>query len=242
METEASLHAAFHPFSASHLAVLSVIVAFAATMITLARLRIFRVLRPMEIALGIGLILHWPFSIWLAYRYDMAGLANTLPLHLCGVAAFIGAYALFTFKREPCELIYFWGLAGTLQGLITPALRVDWPDPLFFAFFLLHGGVVTAALHVVFGRGITPRPWAVWRAFLWILVYAASVGLINAVLRRFDPWVNYGFLCEPPPTKSLIDYLGPWPWYVGSLVMLACVFFAVLDLPFVIQRRRARRK
>jgi uncharacterized membrane protein YwaF len=37
-----------------------------------------------------------------------------------------------------------------------------------------------------------------------------------------------------------MDVLGPWPWYVGSLVLLSLVFFVALDLPFVIQRWRKK--
>jgi uncharacterized membrane protein YwaF len=65
-------------------------------------------------------------------------------------------------------------------------------------------------------------------------VYAVTVGLLNALLGT-----NYGFLCAKPPTASLMDYIGPWPWYVGSLWLLGLVFYFVLNLPFVLQRRRA---
>jgi uncharacterized membrane protein YwaF len=50
---------------------------------------------------------------------------------------------------------------------------------------------------------------------------------INALLGT-----NYGYLCEPPRNPSLIDYLGPWPWYIGSLVILAVVKFWIYYLPF----------
>ncbi|MGE9267148.1 MAG: hypothetical protein ACQKBY_03545, partial [Verrucomicrobiales bacterium] len=47
-------------------------------------------------------------------------LDNILPFHLCDLAALICAAALLTRKDKLCELAYLWGLAGTIQGLITP--------------------------------------------------------------------------------------------------------------------------
>ena len=52
---------------------------------------------------------------------------------------------------------------------------------------------------------------------------AAANGLLDA---------NYMFLCAPPPTGSLLDYLGPWPWYIVGEELLALVVFAILLLPF----------
>lgn len=56
---------------------------------------------------------------------------------------------------------------------------------------------------------------------------------------------NYLFICHKPPTPSLIDALGPWPWYVLSLEGVGLAFFVIYYLPFGIgdliaaQRKRA---
>ena len=67
-------------------------------------------------------------------------------------------------------------------------------------------------------------------------IYALVVGGLNTLLGT-----NYGFLCAKPPTASLMDLLGPWPWYVGALWLLGLVFYLALDLPFWLQRRRRLR-
>ena len=48
------------------------------------------------------------------------------------------------------------------------------------------------------------------------------------------------FLRDKPGTSSLLDHLGPWPWYIGGAAALAIVLFAILDLPFRARRRPPR--
>lgn len=188
-----------------------------------------------ERVLAIALLINWLVSALARYLTGELNLQNALPFHLCDVAAFAGAIALL--RRDPlaAELVYFFGLAGTLNGLLTPALLQDFPHLTFFAFFLGHSGIVIAAVHVVAGMGLIPRPGAPLRMLGCILSYAAMVGAINGVLGT-----NYGFVCWKAPSPSLMDVLGPWPWYVGSLVLLSLIFFVLLNLPFVIQRWRKK--
>lgn len=224
----------FFPFCTSHLAALALTVLVLAVMIGLRR-RGLPWAALAERGLALVLLLFWPVSSLARYLTGELNLQNALPFHLCDVAAFAGAVALLKRDQLAAELVYFFGLAGTLNGLITPALLQDFPHLTFFAFFLGHSGIVIAAVHVVAGMGLTPRPGALGRMLGCILSYAAIVGAINGVLGT-----NYGFVCWKAPSPSLMDVLGPWPWYVGSLVLLSLVFFVVLDLPFVIQRWRKK--
>ncbi len=237
---EGSPTIAFQPFSPSHFAVLGVFALCAVTMVVLTRAGWLRTVRVMELLLAAVLLFEWPFNLWVAWRYEFLEAGNMLPLHLCDLAALLGAVALVTRQAEACELVYFWGLAGTLQGLITPSLTLDWPHPRFVMFFLLHGGVVLAAMQVVVGRGIFPRSGAALRAVAWLAVYGVVVGLIDALIHKLGGVANYGFLCHKPETASLYDHLGPWPWYLGTVMALSFVFFSVLDLPFLIIRRRRK--
>jgi len=220
---------AFHPFGLSHVMVL---VLGAVTAIVMIRQR----RRWMERLLMAALLLSWPLSVFCHFLAHDLGVQNGLPVQLCDLAAWAGALALW--KRRPlaCELVYFFGLAGTFQGLITPNLLEDFPHPHFFSFFLNHCSVVITALYVVLGLRIAPRPGSVGRMLVCILSWAAAVGVLNALLGT-----NYAFLCHKPPVASLLDVLGPWPWYVASLVALATLFFVLLDLPFLRGRRRQNR-
>jgi uncharacterized membrane protein YwaF len=48
------------------------------------------------------------------------------------------------------------------------------------------------------------------------------------------------YLRHTPGAHSLLDMLGPWPWYIAGAAALALVLFAILDLPFTIGRHWRR--
>jgi hypothetical integral membrane protein (TIGR02206 family) len=158
------------------------------------------------------------------------------PLHLTDAVTVVAALALWSPRPLPVELTYLWGLTASLLAVLTPALGADdgYPSLLFWPYFVTHSGVVLAAVFLVFGLGLTARPRAVRRVFLATAGWAAVAAVGNALTGG-----NYMFLRERPETPSLLDYLGPWPWYILSTALLALALFAVLDLPF--RRRRAAR-
>ena len=160
--------------------------------------------------------------------------ALSLPLQLCDVAIFIAAAALWTRQQLLVEVTYFWGLAGTIQALLTPDLPQHFPSYPYFQYYIAHGGVVAAALVLVVGLGQRPRRWAVARVAGLTVAYAALVGLVDAVTGA-----DYMYLRSKPPTATLLDVLGPWPWYILSASVIAAFLFAILDAPFRLRERRA---
>ncbi len=159
---------------------------------------------------------------------------TSLPLALCDVAVLVAAAACWWRVPLLVELTYFWGLAGTLQAVITPDLNVGFPHLVFFEYLVGHVGIVVGALFLVVGMGIAPRPRAVVRVFAITLGYTAVVGMVDALTGA-----NYMFLRSPPGEWTLLRVLGPWPWYVFSAAGVALVLLTLLDAPFWGRRRRA---
>lgn len=183
-----------------------------------------------------------PLLTWLRYRHAedpmLAGKLireTALPFYLCDVVSLVLAVALITRRQRWVEVGYLWGLAGTLQGLLTPTLYFDWDTPEYYAFFLQHGGVPVAALTLVFGAGIAPEPGAFRRIVLWSWVYMGVVMLVNVALRA-----NYGFLNGKPDVGTLFDYMGPYPWYLLTLQAVAFTLYGLLLLPFAWTRSKER--
>ncbi len=156
-----------------------------------------------------------------------------LPLYLCRTAAVIFPFAIAFEWRKTMGVFYFWTLAGTLQALLTPDLAQGFPDYFYFRYWILHAGLVICALYsvIVFRLEIGWRDF--WRAVLWTQIYIFGVHFINLAIGS-----NYSYTMRKPP-GTILDLMGPWPWYilVGEGVML--VLFLVLMIPFVINRQKA---
>lgn len=220
----------FHPFGASHQAVLLVTALVLLMMILLSRTRFAGIA---EKTLGALLLLQFPATL---VTHAMIGTLNAqtcLPLQFCDVAAIAGGLGLCFRKQFWCEVVYFFGLAGTFQGLVTPALQFDYPDPRFFAFFALHSGVTIAAFYVVTGMRIRPAPGAVARMMGFSLSWYAVTAVVN-----FTLGTNYAFQCAKPPNASLFDHMGPPPWHNLTAIGLGIIFYSVLYLPFAFRWRK----
>jgi hypothetical integral membrane protein (TIGR02206 family) len=159
-------------------------------------------------------------------------LERSLPLHLTDVVTVIAALALWSPRPLLFELAYFWGLTASLQAVLTPDLDNAFPSLFFFTYFVTHCGAVVAAVFLAWGRGLVPRRGAVRRVFLATVAFAVVAGLGDLLTGG-----NYMFLREKPEAASLLDLMGPWPWYILSGAVLAIVMFAVLDAPFRGRRR-----
>ena len=160
-------------------------------------------------------------------------LATSLPLALCNFALLVAAVACWWRIRPFVELTYYWALAGTVQGLVTPDLNVPFPRVEFFEYVLGHTLIIVAALFLVVGMRIEPRKGSVTRASIVTYIYVAFVGLIDVVINA-----NYMFLRHAPHQWTLLRLMGPYPWYMVTGVVIVPLFFLLLYSPFWFARRR----
>jgi uncharacterized membrane protein YwaF len=78
------------------------------------------------------------------------------------------------------------------------------------------------------------RPWpkSLLHIFLWSQVYLVAAATFNWLFAT-----NYGYLCAKPAHPSLLDYLGPWPFYILGTELLAAVSFLIYYSPFFVADR-----
>ncbi|HEX7140536.1 MAG TPA: TIGR02206 family membrane protein [Vicinamibacterales bacterium] len=217
-------------FAPEHLIALLVIAVAVALLVVAARVSPGPWLKWFAIVLVVDEVSWWVYL--LAGGVPGSRLAQSLPLQLCDVAIFVAAAALWTRNRLLVEVTYFWGLAGTVQALLTPDLPQHFPSYPYWQYYVAHGGVVGAALLLVVGMRLHPRPWAAARVAGLTLAYAAFVGVVDAVTAS-----NYLYLRSKPPSATLLDVLGPWPVYIVFATLIGIAMFAILDLPFRVVAR-----
>jgi hypothetical integral membrane protein (TIGR02206 family) len=232
--TKDYLGAPFELFGAAHLAAL-VFVAVVNILI-IARQRAFtechrRIFRYVLAATLVVFETSW--HLW-NYFTGQWTVQTMLPLHLCSALVWASAYMLLTRSYAVYEFAYFLGLAGAVQALVTPDAGIyGYPHFRFFQVILSHGSIFTAAIYMTFVEGYRPTWRSLRRVIVYGNLYALAVFGINLVLKS-----NYLFIMRPPDTPSLIDVLGPWPWYILSMEAIAMVLCLLLYLPYALSDRR----
>lgn len=161
-------------------------------------------------------------------------LVEAVPLHLSDLAGFVMAYALWSHRHWAYALTYYWGLTLSAQALFFPVLTgPDFPHHEFLAFWSMHLLVVWAAIYLTWGLGARPA----WRSYGITVAITGSWAVVALVFNSLTG-TNYGFLNRKPETGSVLDLLGPWPWYLVPEITLILAVWALLTWPWTRQHRR----
>lgn len=152
---------------------------------------------------------------------------RNLPLHVCGISGILVAFLLLTRKQVFFDFVYFFGLSGAIPAVLTPDLSFKWPHPLFITYFFSHYFIFFGIFYAVKVYNLRPNFKSLKNALLMIHVYAIFIFVINFVIDS-----NYLFLRNKPDSSSLMDLLGPWPWYIFWIEVITIGAFILLYLPF----------
>ena len=230
----------FVPFGPSHLTAIALTLGLPLALALLARHehlgrhadRVTRI--ALAVFMGVGWLCWFALTGWRGELH----LANGLPMNLCDWAEVALIVALLTRNQFAYELGYFWGLGGTLQGVLTPTTHWDFPDPAFIFFFIQHGGVVAALLYLTLGTRLRPTLASLKRVVIATFLYLGVVALVDWALG-----LNYGFLREKPHGQNMLSFMSPWPWYIPELVAAGFLFVLLYYSPFALldlSRKRAK--
>jgi hypothetical integral membrane protein (TIGR02206 family) len=183
----------------------------------------------------LGLLLLVNELIWYGYKLRTEGwrFPEGLPLQLCDLTLWMTVIAALTLKPWAVETAYLAGVGGAGMAVLTPELwapAFSYPTMYFFA---AHGGLIVVILTILGSRMAKLGPGCVWRVLAVTNLFAAFDALFNAVFQT-----NYMFLCRKPSSASLLDSLGPWPWYIAAGEVLTLVIFWLLWLAYAGFRRR----
>lgn len=158
--------------------------------------------------------------------------ASNLPLQACDLAGVLAPLALWRRTRLLFGVLYFWGIGFSVQAILTPDLAEGPARAEFWMFWVPHANLTGAACYALAVERFRPG----WRECLQ--AYGLAV-LYLALILPFDlvTGFNYGYVGpETPAQPTLLDMLGPWPWRIGSMMLVAFAGFVVLLAPWLPRR------
>tara|TARA_R110000751_G_scaffold102910_2_gene198140 strand:- start:299 stop:1018 length:720 start_codon:yes stop_codon:yes gene_type:complete len=152
-----------------------------------------------------------------------------LPLYLCSLLGILIPVFTYYQKYWMFEILVFWIIAGTLQGVITPDIAEGSLSLDYFRYWIVHLGLLMVIFYTIFVFKLKPKFKSVIKSFLALQVYVILMIAINYFLDA-----NYFYLNRKPESASLLDYFGEWPYYiiVGQLIIIPLFIF--IYLPFYI--------
>jgi len=215
----------FTMFSASHLAAIAFLLLAIAVVYSFrkqikARSKAARWME--RIMAAVLLLLEIGYHSWMIYTGRWS-VIDSLPLELCSISLLAAIVLLWTGNRHLIDFVLFAGIGGAIQAMLTPVLDLDFPHFRYFHFFLTHTGIIMTGLYFVWVRGHIPSLAGVLKAFLLLNALVPIILVINWAVGG-----NYMFLREKPLNGSLLDYLGPFPWYILSLELVALGSFLLI--------------
>ncbi len=218
----------FDFFGPQHLSALIILVVLAVWLPVFARDRLrpqnqVWIARGLAIMISLGILSAAIFRL-LTNQFDWR---EDIPLDLCNLLALFLPVLFWKPYPRLVELLYFLILGGTGQGVITPNCPEGFPHILFLSYWIVHCGLVLHIIYVVVVWRIYPRFVVVLRSLVAMNMYAVVMFVLNYFMES-----NYFYVMAKPDTPSLLDFMGPWPWYILTAQPVAFLIFFFLWLPF----------
>lgn len=174
-------------------------------------------------------------NIWYVVT-DIWDVQTSLPLELCSITLILAIIMLITRNRLLYQIVFFAGIMGALQALITPNLGYPFPHFRFLHFFIAHMAIILAALYMTWIEKYRPTWKSIGITMIFLNVLLVGVGGINYLLDS-----NYMFLMHKPDTASLLDVLGPHPFYLLVEEGVALVLFVLMYTIFFVAPKWIKR-
>lgn len=169
--------------------------------------------------------------------FDDYNFKTDLPLYLCSLMALLVPIFTYFSKYWMFEILVFWIIGGTLQGVLTPDIAVGFPSFDYFRYWVVHLGLLSIIFYFIFVFKMRPKLRSVFRSFLAMQGYVLLMVILNYLLDA-----NYFYLNEKPKSASLLDYFGEWPMYIIVVQFIMIPLFLLIYLPFYLTRSKLLRE
>jgi len=224
----------FHMWDMTHLVTISVMLIL---LISIYKYRKALIPHRRVIRLTVGWLLiasRLSLDIWYVTT-DQWSVQSSLPLELCSISSLLAGVMLLTKNKFLFEVLYFIAIGGAMMAIATPDLYFGFPQYRYMQFFIDHFLLIFAPLMMIWLYDYKLTWHSIFKSFLFLNGLAAVVFVMNHFLAA-----NYMFLSEKPAGASLLDLLGPYPYYLVSLELIALCLFFLLYIPlWFIQKQRS---
>ena len=164
----------------------------------------------------------------LLFRHHYYGetVAELLPLHLCPIVIILSIFMMFFHSEFLFQPVYFWSI-GAFFAILMPDIRDGMSNFASQSFFITHFFILFSTAYAFVHFRFRPTKVGFLCSFLLLVTLAFIMYFVNNKLGT-----NFLYVNHPPVTKSLMDFMGPWPYYIFSLAGIDIAISFFMYLPF----------
>ena len=151
-----------------------------------------------------------------------------LPLQLCAIGIYVAVVALLKKNQIAFELIFYWGLVGASQAILTPDSDLFELKIFFMYSQAYHSALIFSVLWLVIKCNMRMQIEYIPRVVLITNLVVVVISVINYLLDS-----NYMFLRVKPNSVSPF-LIGDWPVYIIMVqffsIVIVFLFIKIQDL------------
>ena len=211
----------FTTFGGDHVAM--IVVFLIGTILIYMTRQIFSGSRQLEIFIAFSLIVfELGYHAWALINGEWH-ISYSLPLELSNFSVILVIVLLLTHNQKLFHIVFLIAIGGALQAIATPVLGYGFPHFRYWHFFYTHIVVIWVAFYYLWHRSFSLPFISVIKAMIFLNIFLPIIYMVNLITGG-----NYWFIMQKPPGESLLDFLGPEPWYILGMQGAAFVFFLLL--------------
>lgn len=174
----------------------------------------------------------WLLAIVMKCLQGQLTIREDLPIYICRIMAITAPLVYWKENKFWTGVFYFWIIVGTANALLTPDLKFTAFHWQYLGYFLMHAGLLSLPLYYIFVLGHSVKRKDLWNAFMM-----ANALLVFTMVLNYFIGSNYMYTKHKPEVPSLLDSMGPWPWYLVSTQILALFLFSLAFIPFLLRKK-----
>ena len=151
------------------------------------------------------------------YVTEHYSIKKDLPFQLCSISIYVAAVALLKKNQTAFELIFYWGMVGASQAILTPDGDLFELKTFFVYSQAYHGILIFTVLWLVIKKGMRMEIKSIPKVVIITNLIVIFISIINYLMDS-----NYMFLRIRP--NSISPFLvGEWPVYIIMVQLFSIV-------------------